>query len=85
MIWFILIELFILVVTILFSKLEKLQLSALLILIMILLPSGLMGMQIGGRIGLFLVPYAVYGYEEVHNNNIVCVELLLQRHINYES
>ena len=72
MVWFLLIELFLLIMAIVFARFSFPNFSALAIGIMILLATGLAGAQVGGRIYFHLVPYYIYSHKEVQNNNIVC-------------
>ena len=73
MIGLIVVEIFLLVLAILFSLLHKPKLACCAIGILILIPSGLVGGLIGGKIHSRVLPYVVFGEEKTRDNNIVLV------------
>lgn len=72
MAWFLIIEIVMLILAILFSMFQKTGLAFLAIGIMILVPSALMGCFMISKVYRPMLPYAVYSFEQVRNEKIKC-------------
>ena len=70
MAWFLIIEFFLLVTSVLLYKLDKFKVCGLFVLLLILVPAGITGAFIGGSLGNHVTSYVVYGSERVHSENI---------------
>jgi hypothetical protein len=69
-IWLLIIEAVLLGMVLLLLRIRKPNFAALTVLIMILIPTGLMGAVVGGLTGRELIPRIVYGDERVKAENI---------------
>jgi hypothetical protein len=72
MIWFLIIELFLFASVIILYKFRWFSACALFVMLLILLPSGLMGAFMVGKVYRPLLPYAVYSSEQVQKEKITC-------------
>jgi hypothetical protein len=72
MVWFLIIELFLLASVIVLYKFHWFSACALFVILLILLPSALMGAFIVKKVYRPLLPYAVYSSEQVRKEKIKC-------------